>query len=257
MANKISVQKAAKLLANTPTETLLQEVIKNNPKFASYCPEGTQQRLTEAGVEMLAKVPEAQNEFFGTIMRVFLEKVDVERARNPYEDIGLLEYWSMPDGEIAQRIAVQSVAPISPQYKNLQDGAWVNQDIIRKPKISERFSPLNYDLQNLVTLQEYNFKRILLQQGYAGAISAGIMQGMDTGRIILENTLVKYCINKAINSIEHPLQGSQVVSIPWNSSLDSVTDDELVNFLITISDIFGSMFALDCPATGALSLIHI
>lgn len=253
MANKVSIQKATQQLAATPTEVLLQEVLKNSPKFASYCPEGTQQRLTETGVEALSKVPEAQNEFFGTLMRVFLEKADVERARNPFEDIGLLEYWDAPEGEIAQRIAVQSVAPISPQYKNLQDGSWVNQDIIRKPKLSERFFPMNYDLQNLVTLQEYNFKRILLQQGYAGAITAGIMQGMDTGRIILENTLVKYLINKTINSEDHPLQSTQVIEVPWASSLDSVTDEQFLNFLIAISDIFGSMFALDCPATGAFN----
>lgn len=251
MANKISMEKAAKQLASTSTATLFAEVVKNSPRFASYCPEGTQQRLTEAGVEALSKVPEAQNEFFGTLMRVFLEKVDVERARNPYEDTGLLEYWSAPQGEFAQRMAVQSVAPISPQYKDLQDGSWVNQDVIRKPKITERFFPMNYDLQNLITLQEYNFKRILLQEGYAGAITAGIMQGMDTGRIILENMLVKYLINATINSTAHPLQSSQIVTVPWASDLDSVTDEQLLGFLITMSDVFGSMFALDCPATSA------
>lgn len=256
MAQKLSVAKVAKALQSTSNATIFDEVLKNSPKFASFCPEGTQTRLTEAGVEALSKIPEAANEFFGTMMRVTFDKVDVARARNRFQDIGLLEEWPQPYGEFAQRYAVQAVKPISPQYKNLKNGQSVDQYVVRKPEITQRFFPLNYDTQNLISLQPYNFKRILLQEGQVGAVQGGILQGMDTGRVIQENLLIKYVINEMLNSKTHPLQESQQYKLDsWASvtDLDQVTNDQFVEFLVAISDIFGTMFALDTPVTGAFN----
>lgn len=253
MANKVSINKVAKALASTSNATIFDEVIKNSPKFASYLPAGTQDRITEAGVEAISKIPDAVNEFYQTLMRVVFEKVDVARARNRFQDIGLLEEWPQPYGEYAQRYAVEAVTPISPQFRNLQNGQSVDQFVVRKPSIKERFFKLNYDTQNLISLQQYNLKRILLEEGQIGAVSAGILQGMDTGRVIQENLLVKYLINKILNSEDHPLRESQQYTVDWADDIDSVTDDQFKNFLIAISDIFGSMFALDTPVTGAFN----
>lgn len=253
MASKVSIKKVAKALASESNATIFDEVVKNSPKFASFLPNGTQERLTESGVEALSKIPDAVNEFYSTLMRVVFEKVDVARARNPFQDIGLLEEWPMPNGEFAQRYAVDLVTPISPQYRNLKNGQSVDQYVVRKPKLTERFFPLNYDFQSLITLQPYNFKRILLEEGQVGAVTGGILQGTETGRLVQENLLVKYLINETLNSTTHPLRESQQYTVDWAADMDSVTDQQLLDFLIALSDIFGSMFALDTPLTGAFN----
>lgn len=249
MANK-AIRKVISNLKTTSNATYWDEVIKNSPKVASYMAEGTQSRLTKAGVEALASVPGGLDEFYGTIYRVVFNKLDKARAVNGFEQTGVMEEWATPYGEYNQRMAVADVAPISPLYRQVENGKSIDQYITRFPDVSERFIPLNYDYQNLITNKRIDAKRILLEEGQVGALMAGIVDGMETGRIIQENLNVKRALNQGINSTAHPLRDSQKLTVSWNNNLDSVTDDQLREFLIALSDVFGAMFAVDMPATG-------
>lgn len=244
--------KTSKALASQSNENYFAEVLKNSPKFASYVSGGTQARLTKTGVEALSAIPEATSEFFSTLLRVVWQKIDVARAQNNFERTGLVENWSVPYGEYTQRMSVDSVAPISPKYRGLQTGGTVDPFVIRKPSLKERFFPLNYDYQSLISLQDIDFKRILLQEGQVGAVVAGIMEGLETGRVIQENLLTKQVLNTGINSTKHPLQDTQKYKIESLTSNDiaEYTNDQLVDLLIALGDIFSGMFAVDNPATG-------
>lgn len=250
MANKVPIRKALKVLANTSNATLFEEAVKNSPKVASYMAEGTQARLTKDGVEALTNVPGGLDEFYGTLLRVVFNKIDVARAVNGFEETGALEEWATPYGEYNQRMAVADVAPISPQYRGLVNGQSVDQYIVRIPELSERFIPLNYDYQNLITTKRVDAKRILLEEGQVGRVLAGIIEGMETGRVIQENLNVKYALNQGLNSTAHPLRDTQKYKVSWASDLDDVTDAQLTGLLVALSDIFGTMFAVDNPATG-------
>lgn len=246
-----ALRKVVSQLKTTSNSTFWDEVIKNSPKVASYMAEGSQARLTKAGVEALSQVPGGLDEFYGTIYRVAFNKLDKARAVNGFEETGILEEWATPYGEFNQRMAVGDVAPISPQYRKLQEGKSIDQYIVRMPNVQERFIPLNYDYQNLITNKRVDAKRILLEEGQIGALVAGVVDGMETGRVIQENLNVKRCLNQGINSTLHPLRDSQKYTLSsWSNDLDALTTDQLTEFLVSLSDIFGSMFAVDNPATG-------
>lgn len=247
MASKLS-----KALTSQSNADYYAEVVKNSPKFASYTPEGTQSRLTKQGVEALNNIPEAKSEFFATLLRVVWQKIDVARAQNDFERTGLLENWDVPNGEYTQRMSAGMVTPISPKYRGLVNGGSVDPYVIRKPELNERFFPLNYDYQSLISMQDIDFKRILLDEGQIGAVAAGIMDGLETGRIVQENLLVKQTLNEGINSTKHPLKETQRYKISSLTSNDiaDYTNDQLVDLIVALGDIFSGMFAVDNPATG-------
>lgn len=245
-------RKISKALASQSNADYFSEVLKNSPKFASYTSAGTQERLTKASVEALDNIPEAKSEFFATLLRVVWQKIDVARAQNDFERTGLLENWDVPYGEYVQRMSVNMVTPISPKYRGLQTGGTVDPYVIRKPELNERFFPLNYDYQSLISMQDIDFKRILLNEGQVGAVVSGIMEGLETGRIIQENLLVKNTLNEGINSKVHPLKNTQKYAIESITSNDiaAYTNEQLVDILVALGDIFSGMFAVDNPATG-------
>lgn len=247
MASKLS-----KALTSQSNADYYAEVVKNSPKFASYTAAGTQSRLTKAGVEALAQIPEATSEFFSTLLRIVWQKIDAARAQNDFERTGLLEDWAVPYGEYTQRMSTAMVTPISPKYRGLVNGGSVDPYVIRKPELNERFFPLNYDYQSLISMQDIDFKRILLNEGEVGAVAAGIMQGLETGRIVQENLLVKNTLNAGINSTKHPLKETQKYKISSLTSNDiaDYTNDQLVDLIVALGDIFSGMFAVDNPATG-------
>lgn len=246
MASKLSK------LKSVSNEDYYAEVVKNSPKFRSYTAEGTQNRLTRTGVEALDVIPEAKSEFFATLLRVVWQKLDVARAVNDFERTGLMENWDVPRGEYTQRMSVNAVMPISPQYRGLVNGGTTDPYLIWKPEVTERFFPLNYDYQALTTIQQMDFKRILLEEGQAGALMAGLMEGIETGRIIQENVLTKYVLNAGLNSTKHPLKATQKYAIESITSNDiaSYTNDQLVDLIVALGDIFSAMFAVDNPATA-------
>lgn len=244
--------KRSKALTSQSNADYFAEVLKNSPKFASFTSAGTQQRLTKSTVEALSQIPEATSEFFSTLLRVVWQKIDVARAQNDFEKTGLLENWDVPYGEYIQRMSTTMVAPISPKYRGLKTGGTVDPYVIRKPELAERFFPLNYDFQSLISMQDIDFKRILLSEGQVGAVVAGIMEGLETGRVVQENLLVKQTLNQGINSTVHPLKDTQKYKIESITSNDiaSYTNDQLIDILVALGDIFSGMFAVDNPATG-------
>lgn len=247
MASKLS-----KAIASGSNEDYFAEVLKASPKFRSYTSAGTQTRITETGVEALNAIPEAKGEFYSTLLRVVWQKLDVARAVNRFEETGIMENWDMPYGEYTQRMAVQGVAPISPMYRGLQTGGTVDPNVINKPEISERFFPQNYDYQALLTEQQIDLKRVLLTPGEVGAVAGGIIEGIETGRVIQENVITKATLNQGINSTKHPLRGTQKYKIDTLTTNDiaTYTNDQLTDILVALGDLFSGMFAVDNPATG-------
>lgn len=218
------------------------ECRKNNPQFESYTSEGTKDTFTEQGFEALKSSDlNVLNKFFELSLRVAFQKIDIARAVNPLSDIGLVEVYNTPNGGFVQRIAVDSISPISPVYNNLENGSSVDPYKVRKPKSSQRFFTQNYDYQNLVTIQEYQAKQIFLDEYGMGSYIAGVLEGLETGRTKQEYVNIKEVLNAGINSTEYPLKDTQKIATSLPEDISTVTDNQLREFIESVMDLMTGM----------------
>ena len=238
MAKKITPQ-ALKGITNVQ---FWNECRKHNAQFESYTSVGTKDTFTEKGFEAIkASDLNILNKFFELSLRVAFQKIDVARAKNPLTDAGLVEVYDTPNGGFVQRIAVDSISPISPVYNGLENGASVDPYKVRKPKSSQRFFEQSYDYQNLITIQEFQAKQIFLDEYGMGQYIAGILQGLETGRIKQEYVNIKEVLNAGINSTEYPLKDTQKIATQLPDDLSTVTDEQLRGFIEEIMDLMTGM----------------
>lgn len=238
MGKKVTPQQ----LAGITNVQFWNECRKNNAQFESYTSAGTKEIFTEKGFEAIkASDLNILNKFFELSLRVAFQKVDVARATNPFTDSGLVEVYDTPNGGFVQRIAVDSISPISPVYNGLTDGSSVDPYKVRKPKSSQRFFEQNYDYQNLITIQEFQVKQIFLDEYGMGQYISGILQGLETGRIKQEFANLKAVLNAGLNSTAYPLKDTQKIETQLPDDLSTVTDDQLRGFIESIMDLMTGM----------------
>lgn len=222
---------------------------KMSPSFASHTSKGTAELFTEKGFESLRRNELGTlNEYFELSLRVAFQMINVARVKNPLADKGLVQVFDTPNGGFTQRIAVDSIKPISPAYKGLTDGTSVDPFVVRKPKVSERFFQQNFDYQSLVTIQDFQVKPIFVSEYGMGEFLSGIMQGLSNGYTEQEYLNTKEAINAAINSNKYPLQDSQKIEVTVVDK-DNMTVDELSTFILAIKDLVSSMVVV--PSTSA------
>lgn len=187
------------------------------PNFESHTAKATKELFTAEGFEqMRANDPNTLNDFYLLSMRVYLQEVNVSRAKDQLSDNGFGEYFDQPLGGITQRMAINSVKPVSPAYRKLVDGPGPDPFVIRKPKVSERFFKQNYDYQSFITVQdEFQLKTIFISQYGMSEFMGGIMQGLENGYIIQTFANKLEAINAAINSTDTPLQNTQKAEVVY------------------------------------------
>ena len=215
-----------------------------DPKFAAHTAKVTADYFNEKGFEALALNDiDVLNDFFTLSMRIAFQKVDVSDARNPLAESGLVEIYSTPNGGITQRIAVNSLASISPGYKGLKDGDSPDQFVVRKPQTSERFFEQNANYANLVTISDFEARTMFINEYGVGEYIAGIMSGLDAGYTLFQYLNTKECINTALNTTKTPLQDTQKLAVgSWGSGTGgAVTSDDLKSFLLTVKDLKTAM----------------
>lgn len=221
---------------------------KASPSFASHTSKGTSDIFTEKGFEALKRSDvNAINEYIGISLRVAFQMVNVARAKNPLQDRGLVQVYDTPNGGYVQRMAIESIRPITPGYTGLQDGDTRDPFVVRKPVTTERFFQQNFDYQSLITIQDFQIKQIFLNEYGMGAWTAGVMQALQNGYTIqdYENTLE--ALNKAIHSDTYTLQDTQNIQLP--SWTDAGTADELTSFILAAKDLASAMDS--APTTSA------
>lgn len=184
---------------------------KLSPQFASHTSEATAELFTEKGFDALSRTDvNAINEYFDLSLRIGFQALTMSKARNILENTGLVETYHTMHGGYLQRMAVNSIKPISPGYMGLKDGDVRSPYITRKPEVSERFFGRNFSFQNLISIQDYQIKQVFVSDYGMSSLVAGIMTGLENGYTIqrYENTME--LVNAALNSTKYPLQETQV-----------------------------------------------
>ena len=216
---------------------LWNAVRKYSPSFASHTAKATKDLFTEAGFAELTRVDNTiLNDFLRLSVRVALQQVNISQARDPLADSGFGESYDNPWGAINQRIAVDSIKPVNPAYKNLQDGQSIDPFVVRKPKTSERFYQQNFDYQSFITMQDFNIKQVFISEYGVSELVAGIMQGLENGWIIQKYTNKLEVLNAALN--DNQIKETQVVGVDYSGTW---TDAELKAFIQTVMDTVSMM----------------
>ena len=212
-----------------------------NPNFANHTAKGTADLFNEKGFEALKRDNVvALNEFFELSIRIAFQKVDVSRARNPLAELGLVEIYDTPNGGFVQRIAINSIKPVTPAFKGLEDGDSVDPFIVRKPTQQERFFGQNFDYQSFITIQDFQVKQIFLSEYGMGEFIAGILQGLANGYVLQEYVNTKEAINSALNSTDYALKDTQKLAVAsWTDA--GPTDSDLKSLILTIKDLATAM----------------
>lgn len=211
-----------------------------SPQFKSLTAHVTAENLDKGWEANKDFDPTIVNEWFKLSMKVILQKVSVVTAKNPIEGYGIVENYEDEFGNTAQRIAIGSMKPVEPKFHGLENGDSVDQWIVRKPNLSERFFTQNFDFQNFFTLQEFQVKQILSSAFGMDQITSGVM-------IQMENSYTKQrylneleALSAGINSEDFPLKDTQKIELAsWTDA--NVTDTELRGFVEDVKNLVSSM----------------
>lgn len=224
------------------------------PNFKNHTSEGTKDLFTEKGFEQLLSGDQEQlvNDFFTLSIRVYLQMVNISQAVDRLGESGFGEYFDQPRGGLIQRMAVNSIKPITPAYKNLKNGSSPDPFVVRKPETTERIFQQNFDYASLITIpDEFAMKQIFISEFGISEFMAGIMQGLQNGYIIqlYENKLE--ALNAGINSTNFPLQGTQKYEVTMSANPSA---EELKGFVLAVKNVISAM--LIGPQTAAFNALR-
>ena len=209
-----------------------------DPNFKSHTAEATADLFTEKGFDrMKALDPSALSDYFYLTIRMVLQYIDIQHAKDPFDEQDFGVSFSEQNGGILQRMAVDSVKPINPSYKGLVDGDSPDPFIVRKPSVSERFFDQNFDYQSLITIpDDFQYKLIFTSTYGMDQLTAGITEGLQNGYTIQKYNNKLEALNAAIN--DATLRASQKIVCEMS---DAPTEDEMKNMLKNIADVISSM----------------
>lgn len=218
------------------------------PNFASQTAKGTADLFTERGFDQLAQFDSSiLNDFFNLSLRVFLQKINVADVKDLLADQDFGESYDTPYGGYVQRLSINSIKPISPGYKGLQDGDSPDPFVVRKPETNERFWTQNFDYASLVTMPDNAlYKNMFVAEDGMSTYMAGIMKGLQNGYTLQKYTNKLEALNAGLTSSNFPLKDTQQYETA------EVTDaDSIIAFIKLVRDIVDAM--VFSPATAAFN----
>lgn len=169
-------------------------------------------------------------DFFGLSIRVVLNKILEANPRIPEYYSAIVEEFATEEGGILQRINTTIPRPTNPAYRNLQNGSWVNDYKIRKPKASERFYRQNFDFATWITIQEINLRKIFLSENGIAEFVGSITRGLEKSYYIAKFEMMKKVLHGAITSTQTPLQDTQKINATGdNTALANITSNTPVD----------------------------
>lgn len=211
------------------------------PSFKSMTAEATADFFSERGWGELTRnnIP-ALNSFYELSMRVAFQKIDIAKVKTRLKESGLVETYGEENGNYLQRISMEVIKPLSPAYRDLQNGGSVDPFKIRKPEAKERFFQRNADYASGITVQDFQLKNIFLQEYGMSAFLAGIMAGLENGYKEQMELNVYQCLHEAINSVAKPLQDTQKLALTsWTDA--APTEAELIDLITQLQDLATAM----------------
>ncbi len=214
--------------------TLWNSIRQHYPQFRSHTSKGTADLFTERGfTQLTATDAHALDEFFELSLRTYLIAVNVQQMKDNLEEGGFGEVYNAPFGGIIQKMSIGNVVPVSPAYRNLQNGDSPDPFVVSKVATNERFWRQNFDYQALVTIpDDFAKKQIFISEYGMDTFMSGQMQTLNNA----------YRKQRYVNKIEaiHQLlndtsdwQSQQIVN--FSQAGAQPTADELRQFILAVT----------------------
>lgn len=241
-----------KTVASTVTKMsnadFLQKVAELSPQFKEIAAKVTKEGFTEGTFEAMSQLPtqgSAVTEFYRVACLVGMQFVDYAGFRNKVDELGIVEKIAMPLGRYVERNRVGRIKNVNPAWKGLKDGDSPDQFQVRRPEILQDFyagAPIDYS--NFITIEDFgDLKKAWLTENGIGNIVGAIFNMIDLDRAEFDYTVFKEALAKAINSTDHPLQGSQKIELAAptatvaNFTAATFTKAELIDLVENLIDI--------------------
>ena len=241
-------------MSNMISNVDLWELLRDTyPNFKNHTSKGTSDMFTARGFEQIAATDRtALNEFYQLTLQTILNQVNISHAKDLFDTYDVGETYSTPFGGYLQRMAVNSIKPITPAYKNLTNGTSVDPYVVRKGEITDRFFRQNFDYQSLITIpDDALYKNIFASEFGMSEVMGGLMKGLENGWILQKYSNKLECINALINSTAHPLKETQIVEVP-SVSVD-MTESELKGLWLSFKNTIDTI--VNAPQTGAYNAL--
>lgn len=231
---------------------LLKYIQAKTPQFQSLTSKITSEVFTEKGYDRIRNNDyKALNEFYGLSMRVYLQHIDIAETKDTLELAGFGETYDNPWGGIIQREAVSMVKPVSPAWKDLEDGSTVDPFVVRKGNVTERFFNQNFDFQTLLTIpDDFVMKQIFINDFGISTFIEGQIAQLRNSYAVQKYLAKKQAIDAFLKASVDTLQDSQKVEVTWS---DTVTDDELISFILAVKNLVSLMKTV--PTTSAYNAL--
>lgn len=240
-------------MAVQSNKDIIDGIVAKYPTFQGHVSKDAYQLMTTEGYEALKAIdPTFVNDFYGLLVRVWLNIVNISHAKDPLEANGFGEYYDQPYGGITQRMSVGSVKPINPGWKGLKDGDAPDPFVVRKGNIEERFFKMNLDYASLLTVpDDFQLKNMFVSNYGISETMAGLMEGLRNGYTLQKYLQKLECLNSMLNSTDHPLKQTQLYETAL--SVDPLNDNskQYESFILLVKNI--TSLIVNAPQTGAFN----
>lgn len=235
----------------TNKEVLLL-VQKKAPQFNSLTSKITADVFTEAGYDRMKNLNfNALTDFYGISMRVYLNFINVADVKDTLELGGFGESFDTPYGALVQRMAIHPMNPVSPAFKNLENGGSIDPFVIRKGKVEERIWKQNFDFQTMLTIpSEAVFRQMFISEYGISEMIDGQIRQMRNSYAVQKYLAKKEAINAFLKGTVDALQDTQQIQVDWTTG----TDEEMLKLILSIKNIVSYMNVT--PTTSAFNALH-
>lgn len=217
---------------------LWDTVRDSDANFANVTSKGTAELFTARGFEEVKTLkPGILNDFFMLSIRVFLKEIRSGGAKDVLADQDFGLTFDQAYGGVAQTMRINPIPSVSPLYDHLTDGQSVDQQKVRKPKVTEAFLYENFNYYNWITIpDEALYKDMWISGDRIPTFVAGIAERLNEAFILQKYTAKMNAINEFINSESIPLRDTQKLEITV-ADKDALTSTDIRSIYKAIKNV--------------------
>ena len=187
-------------------------VVAHNPAFASVISDTSKKIFEEQGFEAIKASAGAKDDFWRATLQTMTDEIMASGAKDLLEDQGFGITKAMPYGGYIRDLIVGDLDPVNPAWVDREEYKAVDQQVVRKAKVSEQYFQKNLNYQNLYTLPFTETYRGIFNSDRFGELASAVAKGFAAGWTKAKYLTKKEALNAAITSKAYPLRPAQQVS---------------------------------------------